>query len=348
MDIKKLAEILARNHQPRFRINQIIKAVYGDGIPTFSEISNIPQDLREILEGKMRMLSFEADKILISSDKKSVKAGLKLKDENLIETVLLSANPGLWSACVSSQAGCPMNCAFCATGAGGFRRNLTAEEITDQILFWKQYMCLHKISGKISSVVYMGMGEPFLNWESVRASLKDLTDKKLFGFGARSISISTVGILGGINKLAADFPQINMAISLHFCDNPKRTRFMPANRTYNLERLKEDLDGYFKRSNRKVFLEYILFKGINDSPEDAWKLAEFVRRSKKPRLLHVNLIRYNKSAGGMKLESSGQTQSIKFKNYLLKNNINCTIRKSLGTDIQGACGQLVASYSPII
>ncbi len=348
MNIQKIEQILKDQKQPKFRLGQIKKAVYRDGISSFAEISTIPKELRSVLE-KEKILSFEVEKVLVSKDGNSAKALLKLDDASKIETVLISPKENIWSVCISSQVGCPMNCAFCATGQTGFKRNLTAEEIVDQVLFWKQYLMKHetcnmkqKINSKLklSNVVYMGMGEPFLNWGEVLESLKILSDPKGMAFGSRSISISTVGIPGGIEKLTQDFPQVNLAVSLHFSKDKNRNEFMPANKNLNLEKLKVELEKYFEKSSRKVFLEYIMFSGLNDSEKDAKNLLEYIKSFKKPQLLHVNLIRYNSTDSKDKFISSSAEQAVKFRNYLLGNKINCTIRRSLGTDIEGACGQL--------
>jgi len=184
----------------------------------------------------------------------------------------------------------------------------------------------------------MGMGEPFLNWEQVSESLENLIDPEIFGFGSRSISVSTSGIPEGIEKLAVEFPQVNLALSLHFADDEKRSELMPINRKNNLEALKKSLQNYFTKTSRKVFLEYVMLEKINDSQEDADKLVKFVKSIGKLQMLHVNLIRYN--ATDSEFKASSKERTIDFKNYLLENNIPVTIRKSLGEEIQGACGQL--------
>jgi 23S rRNA (adenine(2503)-C(2))-methyltransferase len=342
MNIEKLNKILEENGQPKFRTGQIIKAVFQDGVSNFSEISNLPKILRQALDKNLKILSFEAENILMSGDKLSVKASLKLQDGNLIETVLLSPKLGIWSICLSCQVGCPMKCAFCATGLGGFKRNLSQEEITDQILFWKQWIRNKyghtSFNYRLANIVFMGMGEPFLNWKEVKNSLEILIDKNYFNFGSRSISVSTVGVSDGIKKFVSRFPQINLAISLHFSDDKKRSQFMPANNFFNLAQLKDELKKYFNQSNRKVFLEYILFGDINESAEDAEKLIAFIKSFLKYNLLHVNLIRYNETSENFKPSSHENTE--KFKEYLKTNGIKVTIRKSLGSEIQGACGQL--------
>lgn len=341
MDSRELEKILKRRGEPEFRLDQIKKAIFQDGVFSFTEISTLSRELREVLDKEIKILSLVPEKVLQARDGQSIKALLKLADGNLIETVLISPKPGLWSACISCQVGCAMGCRFCATGKMGFIRNLTAEEITDQVLFWKQYIKKNskfKIQNLKFTIVYMGMGEPFMNWTEVRQSLKDLINSELFGFGSRSISVSTSGIAEGIESLAQEFPQINLAISLHFADDKKRSDFMPSNKKYNLENLKKALQNYFKHSNRKVFIEYIMLDGINDRREDALDLVNYLKSISKLQFLHVNLIRYNATSANLNPSSGNTTQ--KFKNYLLQNGINTTIRKSLGSEIQGACGQL--------
>jgi 23S rRNA (adenine(2503)-C(2))-methyltransferase len=345
MDIDKLAEKLKELNQPSFRLKQIQKAIFEDGVFSFSEITTLTKDLREKLDKEMKILSFDVEKILMAKDGQSVKALLKLQDGKNIETVLISPKPGDWSVCISCQVGCPMNCRFCATGRGGFTRDLTAEEITDQVLFWRQYLKKNlkfnpPTGGQNSkfTIVYMGMGEPFLNWEQVSKSLADLINPELFGFGSRSISVSTAGVPEGIEKLSQEFPQINLAISLHFADDEKRSEFMPVNKKFNLDELRNSLRNYFQKTNRKVFVEYILLEKINDSQEDAENLVKYLKSIGKLQLLHVNLIRYN--ATGEELKPSSKKRTEEFKNFLIQNHIQATIRKSLGEEIQGACGQL--------
>lgn len=353
MNIQKLEEILQAQNQPKFRLEQIKKAIYQEGISSFAEISTISKDLREILEKEINILSFEVQNVLISKDEQSMKALLKLQDGNLIEAVLIAPKPGVWSACISCQVGCAIGCKFCATGKMGLTRNLTAEEITDQVLFWKQYLKLNSndniensktnhetqnVSQKIDTIVFMGMGEPFLNWEQVSQSLRDLIDPTIFGFGARSISVSTSGIPEGIEKLATEFPQVNLALSLHFGTDAKRSVAMPINRKNNLEALRIALQSYFQKTKRKVFLEYVMLAGVNDSSDDADNLIRFVKSIGKLQLLHVNLIRYN--ATDSEFKSSSKERTVKFRDYLEQNRIGVTIRKSLGEEIQGACGQL--------
>jgi 23S rRNA (adenine2503-C2)-methyltransferase len=342
MNLEKIGKILKDANQPKYRLDQVKEAVYQDSIISFAEITTFSKELRERLNKEAKILSFEVEKILISKDKDSIKALLRLADGKHIESVIIFAKEESWTACLSCQAGCPLKCAFCATGQGGFQRNLTAEEITDQVLFWKNYLknTSHKLpaTNYISNVVFMGMGEPFLNWPEVRKALENLINPEFFGFGSRSISVSTVGIPDGIEKLVQEFPQINLAISLHFADEEKRNKFMPVNRKYDLRDLRYALQGYFKASRRKVFIEYAMFKNLNDSPYDADNLINYLKSIKDSYLLHVNLIPANVTKGNF--QPSDFQRIKKFQNLLLRHGLKATIRKSLGTDIQGACGQL--------
>lgn len=356
MDISKLAKFLEEKNQPKFRLGQIQKAIFQDGMSSFSQITTISKDLREMLQTYIgEMLSFEVEKVLEARDGQSIKALLKLHDGSPIETVLISPKPGVWSACISCQVGCQMGCRFCATGKMGFKRNLTAEEITDQILFWKQYLKKNAESFRISdlgirnsntsvgSIVFMGMGEPFNNWQNVSESIKILTDEKLFGFGSRSLSVSTSGIAEGIVRMAREFPQVNLALSLHFANDEKRSRYMPANLKDDMSALKKALQEYFQITKRKVFLEYIMLDGINDTALDARQLAEYIKSIGNKQLLHVNLIRYNTTSEDLK--PSTRDNTTRFKNGLEKLGIHATIRKSLGDEIKGACGQLAGTGS---
>lgn len=341
MDTKLISRLLADSGQPAYRYQQICKAVFKDGVSSLDEISSIPKHLREALRKAIPLLSFTVEKVLVGRNKDNAKALLCLKDGNLIETVLISPKPGMWSVCISCQVGCAMGCRFCATGAMGFVRDLTAEEITDQVLFWKQYLKKSAATfggAEISTIVYMGMGEPFNNWENVRESLRIFNDPENFAIGWRNLSVSTSGVVAGIKRFAKEFPQVNLAVSLHFASDAKRSDFMPVNRGGGLEKLREALREYFILTKRKVFLEYIMLEGINDTKRDADELAAYIHSIGSAHLLHVNLIRYNMTSS--RLEASSQRRATHFKNMLKDLRVNATIRKSLGDEISGACGQL--------
>ena len=338
MDVLKLEKFIEKNKIPKYRLTQINQAVFSGKTSSFMDINNLPLDLRMKLNEEIDILPFGVEQVLVADDGRAIKALLILKDKRKLETVLHSPKPKDWSACIASKLGCSLVCIFCATGRGGFKRNLTAEEIAGQILFWRQYIEKNKIKGTFNNIVYRGMGEPFLKWENVKESIENLTDKDLFGFKNRAISVSTAGIPDKIKLFSETFPQANLALSLHFADDNKRSHFMKINRSYDLEKLKEALQDYLAKNKRKVFIEYILLKNVNDHPDDAQKLVDFLRQINNHKLLHVILIRFNSIGFGL-LHSSRETAT-RFKFLLEKERIACTIRKSLGEDIQGACGQL--------
>jgi 23S rRNA (adenine2503-C2)-methyltransferase len=346
MNEEEIRAYLSEKGEPDFRWRQIKAAVFKDACLKYAQIKNIPLVLREELDVKFPILPFDVIKIHQNKEGNSYKAVLVLKDKEIIETVLISPKSGIWTACVSSQVGCPLGCVFCATGKSGFKRNLKSFEISGQVLFWRGFLAgnfakpLLSEKHDLSNIVFMGMGEPFLNWNEVSESLKQIMDKDGMAIGARSISISTVGIPDGINKLANEFPQINLALSLHSADNKTRSSLMPINENFDLARLKRALEKYLIKTNRKVFLEYIMIENVNDSAENAEKLIDFIKSFEKHYLLHVNLINYNDIGCGY--APSPKKQIHAFKILLMKNSIGVTIRKSLGGDQAAACGQLGA------
>jgi len=338
MKIKELEKFVAENNLPKYRLTQIVKAIYQDGVASWQEISTLPKDLRATLENTIKILSGQPIRVLKADNKSSFKTLLKAEDGSVFETVLMRNKPGRWTACLSCQVGCPIGCVFCATGQGGFKRNLTGEEINDQIIFWQNYIKVNFPDDKLDSIVYMGMGEPFLNWDNVKESIKELTDPNLFGFGDRNISVSTIGIIDGFKKLAKDFPQVNLAVSLHCAINQKRNELVPINEQYNLTKLRQAINQYIDATNRKVFLEYVMLADVNDGKEDSQALIEYVQSFDKPYLLHVNLIPYNETQSKLKMTDPEKVE--KFKNFLAKNKVSVTVRRSLGREIKGACGQL--------
>ena len=338
MNIKELEKFLVEKNVPKYRIAQITQAVFKDGIISFQDISTLPKDLRTELEIKIKILSCKPEKIFLARDKSAAKVLLKAEDDCFFESVIMINRFGHRTACLSCMVGCPIGCSFCATGQHGFKRNLSSEEIIDQVLFWRNYLKANFPEDKLDSIVFMGMGEPFLNWENVKQSIKDLTNSDLFGYGGRSISISTIGIVEGIKQLAKDFPQVNLAVSLHSTNEQKRDDLVPVNQQYNLNKLRQAINQYIAVTNRKVFLEYILLAGVNDSKKDEQELIEYIQSFDKPYLLHVNLIPHNATSSKFKMTSKETAE--RFKNFLAKNKISITVRRSLGKEIEGACGQL--------
>jgi len=329
MDLTHLKEILEK--EPPYRKKQVKQALFGDLISNWSEATALPLPLRHKLNEKSP-LKIKAQ-TLTSKDGKVVKALINLNNGLKTEAVLMQHKDRRNTVCVSSQIGCPLNCSFCATGKMGFKRNLNSFEIIEQILFFARY--LKKLRKRITNIVFMGMGEPFLNYEKVIKAIKVLNDKEGFNLGARHFSISTVGIEEGIERLAKEKLQINLAISLHAPDNELRTKLMPINKKYPLEDIFRAADHYVKETKRRVMFEYIMIRGVNDSDECAQKLAKLMKRP----LCFLNLISYNPT--GVFQPSSPQRIK-KFKEILEKAGIPVTQRYRFGREIEAACGQLAS------
>lgn len=315
-----------------YRDKQINHAIYKELIDNWQKATSLPKDLRDKLN---KELPLEIKASLFES-KNSKKALIFLKDNNAIESVLMQYQ-GRNSVCVSSQIGCPMNCKFCKTGTMGFIRNLTSAEIVNQVLFFARL--LKKTGQKVDNAVFMGMGEPFLNYENVISAIKILNDKDKFNLGARHISISTCGIIRGIEKLSQENIQVNLALSLHAANSQLRLSLMPINEKQPLPKVLEAIDNYIKKTNRKVMFEYIMIDGINDNPEQANELVDLLKGN---HLYMVNLIPYNPT--GL-FKPSPKKQIDKFKDTLIKNGIRATQRFSFGQDINAACGQLATKKS---
>ena len=340
MDVSKLEGALSARGEPRYRLGQILDAVYKQGAASYEEITALPAGLREALAPAAPILSLSERRVLVSSDGRARKAVLGLSDGLAVESVLLKPKPGpSWSACISCQVGCAVGCSFCATGLMGKKRDLSVEEIVDQVLFWSQYMRRERVEGRLTNVVYMGMGEPFHCYDNVAASLRVLTDPARLGLAQRHVAVSTSGLAPGIERFADDFPQAALALSLHAADDALRTKLVPVNKAYPLARLTKSLRAYLRKTNRRVFLEYVLLAGENDQREHAAKLAAFVRGVGSPHLLHVNLIVWNPTRTAHAPTAAAQARA--FRGWLEEAGVSVTIRKNLGQDIEGACGQLI-------
>jgi adenine C2-methylase RlmN of 23S rRNA A2503 and tRNA A37 len=343
VDLRRASQVIKDLHLPPYRLDQVRRAVFGHAVSSYEDISVLPLELRAELARSVPILCLAPREVQASSDGRARKAALVLLDGKVVETVLLRPSLQRWTACVSTQVGCAFGCTFCATGRMGFVRDLTAEEITDQVLYWRQYMRREGLEGGLDNVVYMGMGEPMANYDAVAESLRALIDHKQHGIGARHVSVSTVGIPKGIERFAADFPQINLAVSLHAAEDELRSRLVPANRAFPLAELARALERYLDLSSRKVLLEYALLAGINDRARDADALVAFVHRLGRPELFHINLILYNPTA--TPFLPTSEPEARRFQDRLLAAGLKATLRQSLGADIQGACGQLASERS---
>ena len=328
MDLDKLEIIIAG--EPTYRLKQARQAVFKDLISDWSENTNLPLALRTRLNDECP-LTINAE-VFDSGVSRSAKALITLVDGIKIETVLLQHSNGRNTVCVSSQVGCPLGCEFCATGKMGFKRNLTTDEIIEQVLFFSRYL---KKSGKrVTNVTFMGMGEPFLNYDNIMKAARTLNNKEKFHIGARNISVSTAGIVKGIEKFLKEGLQVNLAISLHAPNNELRSKLMPINKRYPLEKVMEAVNNYIKKTNRQVMFEYLLIKDINDTIYCATELARIMKNP----LYYVNLILYNPT-GHNNFKPSTTDRVKKFKDILSKKKIIFSQRFRFGEDIKAACGQ---------
>lgn len=334
MDLINVEKFLTDLGQPEFRLAQIKRAYFVDLVDSFEEFFTLPKDLREKLAKNFSFSSVQLERTQKTKDQRTQKVLLKLSDGLKIETVLMDYD-GWLTACLSVAVGCPLGCLFCATGKMGFKRNLTSEEIVDQVVFWNRQL---KPSGrKVSHLVYMGMGEPFLNWDDLWEAIKIIQDKNGLNIGDRKISISTAGIIEKINQFSQMNTQINLAISLHSPFQQKREKLMPVTRTNPLDKLMAACLDYVKKTGRKLFFECALMAGENDSEEDAKMLCKLLKKSY---LFHLNLIRLNKVIGGLK-PTLPETEK-KFLRILDREHLPYTFRKSFGREITAACGQLAS------
>ena len=330
MNISELEATL--EGEPKYRRKQVFEAIYKNLISDWSEATNLSKDLREKLRETCD-LEIKA-KLFVAKDDSTEKVLIKLDDGEKIETVLMkhsSADAERRTVCVSSQVGCALGCKFCATGQLGCKRNLSADEIVEQVLFFARK--LKAVGEKITNIVFMGMGEPFLNYDSVISAIRIMNEKEGMNIGARRFSVSTVGIVPGIEKLATEKLEINLAISLHTASDRLRETIIPTAKKYPVKKILDAVDDYIKKTNRKVMFEYLMLAGVNDSDEEAKALSKIM--NKKNYL--VNLVRYNDT--GAFRPSSGN-QIMKFKNILEERGVEVTLRSSFGSEINAACGQL--------
>lgn len=317
---------------PKFRMKQVWKGIFVDFVNNWNEITTLPKELREKLN-KECPLEIQSE-LSGSKNSDSRKALITLEDGARIETVLLKHNDGRRTVCVSSQVGCAMGCRFCATGTMGRERSLTTSEIVEQVLFFARHL---KSAGdehkRVTNVVFMGMGEPFLNYDNVMEAIRVLNDKEGLNIGARHISVSTSGIVDGIKKFTKEPLQLNLAISLHAPNDELRSSLMPVNRWFSLDTLLRAVKEYTETNSRQVMFEYLMIGGVNDKEEHARELAPLM----KNHLYVVNLIRYNPTGV---FQPSTPDAIRKFKNILLRSGVKVTQRQTFGQDIDAACGQL--------
>ena len=327
-DLEDLKKELESIGEKKYRAEQIFKWLYIDKVKEFDEMTNLSLELREKLKSEYDICNFKILRTQESSDG-TKKYLFDVLDGNAIESVLMEYHHGR-TICVSSQIGCKMGCKFCASTGLKFARNLTAGEIVEQILAVEQ-----DTGYKISNVVFMGIGEPFDNYDNVMQAIKIINNQKGLSIGARHISISTSGLVPMIYKFADEELQCTLSISLHATNDEKRSEMMPINNRYNIKELMEACKYYIEKTNKRISFEYALAKDNNDNLDDAKELVKLL----KGMLCHVNLIPINKIENGKYTKSSNEN-IIRFRDYLNEKGITATIRRELGSDIDAACGQL--------
>lgn len=316
----------------KYRADQIYEWVMQKDASSFDDMTNIPKKERSILSQNFCINNLKTENVLNSKDAndETKKYLFKLSDGEFVESVLMKYKYG-YSVCVSTQVGCKMGCKFCATGLGGFVRNLSAGEILSQI------QKINKESKiRISHVVLMGMGEPLENYDNVIKFLRIASSKYSLNISARNISLSTCGIADKISLLATENFGVTLSVSLHASNNKIRDKIMPINRRFNIESLLKSCRYYISKTKRRISFQYTLVNGLNDSPECAIELSHKL----KGMLCHVNLIKLNEVNKTSKFKSSVDSSIYRFRDTLIKMGIPATIRRSLGKSINAACGQL--------
>ena len=329
-DLEDLKEELKNINEKPYRAEQIFKWIYQDKVNSFNNMTNLSLELRKKLDENYVLGNFKIVNKLESIDgTKKYLFDVGDAEGNLIETVLMSYHHG-YTVCVSSQIGCKMGCKFCASTGIPFSRNLSSGEIVEQILSIEKDLNL-----KVSNIVFMGIGEPFDNFENVMKAIQIINNPKGLNIGARHISISTSGIVPRIYELADKKMQCTLSISLHSSNNKIRSSMMPVNDVYPIEELIKACKYYIEKTNKRISFEYALAKDNNDNLDDAKELVELLRGM----IAHVNLIPINQIENGSYKKSTNEN-IIKFRDYLNDNGIVATIRRELGSDIDAACGQL--------
>ncbi|HMT77417.1 MAG: 23S rRNA (adenine(2503)-C(2))-methyltransferase RlmN [Bacteroidetes bacterium] len=331
---EKLEEWLIEHGEPKFRLHQIFEWIWKKHALSFDEMTNLSTALRAKLNESFLFKPMEVDLIQKSNDG-TIKTRLKLYDGHLIETVLIPVpEENRYTACVSSQVGCSLACKFCATGMMGRIRNLDYPEIIDQVVHVNR-QALEYFDHVLTNIVYMGMGEPLLNYSNTIKSIELITSPKGLGMSPSRITVSTAGIAKMIKRLADDGMKVNLALSLHAANDNKRNEIMPINDQNSISVLMEALHYFYQKTKNRITYEYLALRGFNDQIEDAEQLAALT----KDFPVRVNIIEYN-TVEGIDFHKTDTDQLNKFVHKLVANKVNVTVRRSRGKDIDAACGQL--------
>lgn len=329
----QLVDILKEKGEAAFRAKQIYEWLWKKTAHNFDDMSNLSKPLRDWLKENFTINAVGISDMQISKDR-TIKCAMKLADGNVVESVLIPT-PSRMTACISSQVGCSLTCKFCATGRLKRLRNLNADEIYDQVALVKN-LAETKYNQALTNIVYMGMGEPLLNYAEMIRSVDRITSPNGLGMSPQRITVSTAGIAKMIMKLGDDQVKFNLALSLHAANDEKRNYIMPINETNSLENLEQALNYFYEKTGSRVTFEYIVFRDFNDGIEDARELAEFCRKT----TAKVNIIEYNPIDEGEFKQTTPERLNA-FTAHLESKGIIVNVRRSRGKDIDAACGQLV-------
>ena len=332
LTLEELKQEMLLRKEPGFRAKQVYEWIWKKSVRSFDQMVNIPKETRSWLADNYSLQCVETAEFQISVDR-TIKSSFSLHDGNLIEGVLIPTRERM-TACVSSQVGCSLTCSFCATGYMDRKRNLEAFEIYDQVVLIRD-QAQEKYGIPLTNIVYMGMGEPLLNYSNVLKSVEMITSPDGLGMASRRITVSTAGIAKMIKKLGDDQVKFNLALSLHAANDTKRNQIMPINESNTLEALSEALRYFYDKTENEITLEYIMFNKFNDSVDDARELYEFAR--KLP--CKINIIEYNPIAQADFVNAEADALA-KFVAFLESKKMIVNVRRSRGKDIDAACGQL--------
>lgn len=338
LDLSALTDLLQSWDEPAYRSRQIWQGLYQHYYNSPAQFTNLPTSLRGKLADNLNFAPLSPLSQLSSSDKQTIKTLFRLHDGRVIEAVLMrygSRN----TICISTQSGCAMGCAFCATGQMGFKRHLSSGEIVAQVMHYARL--LNEQNERLTNIVVMGMGEPFHNYGNTMTAIDRLNDAGGFNFGARRFTLSTVGLVPSIRRFADEARQVNLAVSLHAADDETRSSMMPVNKKYPIAEVIEACRYYVQKTGRRVTFEWALIHGVNDTPETARKLAALL----KGMLCHVNAIPLNPTMG-YHGRATDRGRANTFKETLTRLGVPCTIRMRRGIDIAAGCGQL-AGETPL-
>lgn len=329
---QQLQEFFVSQEDQSFRGTQVYEWLWAKGAHSFEAMTNISKETREMLADNFVINHIRVDQMQRSSDG-TIKNAVKLHDNLTVESVLIPTDKRT-TACVSSQVGCSLDCKFCATSRLKRMRNLNPDEIYDQVVAIDNESRLY-FERPLSNIVFMGMGEPLMNYNNVLKSIEKITSKEGLGMSPKRITISTSGVPKMIRKMADDQVKINLAVSLHSAIDEVRTSIMPFNETFPLKDLKESLEYWYSKTQRRITYEYVVWKDINDRQKDIDALVRFCKYVP----CKVNLIEYNPIGDDHFMQAPGEVTDA-YVHHLEKNGITVTVRRSRGKDIDAACGQL--------